>query len=253
MRYRLAGKNLEMRKCPECDTEFETALKSQKYCSSTCRFTRQRQAYKANYVPKEYLGVHKCSECDTEFTTSTKKQKYCSVSCRHTRDNRIYNKPTKRERRSTVETVVCVGCSTEFTYKLFDNSEPRKYCTKQCFHKNRVSADLIGDYRKPTHELDGADLDVIQLIWHTFDYLPLSIFPDSHEVREIHDSLLSKEMFHEWAVYTIIFQSHMMWSYEMIVQTPGLVKFDFLRLCQKYGITLQDSEAFDEDIKTGWF
>ena len=209
MRYRLAGKNLEIHTCPVCDTEFETALKRQKYCSSTCRFTRDKRAYKEKYIPKEYSKVHKCSECDTEFTTSIKKQKYCSVSCRHTRDYRVYNKPT-----------------------------------------NRVSAgEFIEDYRKPTHELNDADLAVIQLIWHTFDYFPLSIFPDFREARAIHDSLLSKEMFHEWAVYTIIFQAHMMWSYEMIVQTPGLVKADFLRLCKKYRITLQDSEAFAGDIK----
>ena len=68
-------------------------------------------------------------------------------------------------------------------------------------------------------------------------------------MRTIHDSLFSREMFHEWVVYTIIFQSHLLWRYEMIVQIPGLVKADFLRLCQKYRITLQDSEAFAEDIK----
>ena len=139
MRYHLGYTNPEIHTCPECDTEFETALKRKKFCSPTCRSTGERRAYKEKYIPKEYSKVHTCPECDTEFTTSTKKQKYCSVSCRHTRDYRVYNKPTKREKRSTVETLVCVGCSTEFTYKLFDNSEPRKYCTKQCFHKNRVA------------------------------------------------------------------------------------------------------------------
>ena len=100
----------------------------------------------------------------------------------------------------------------------------------------------------PIEELGDKDFAAIQLIWHTFDYVPLFVFPDTRDVREIYDSLLSREMFHEWVVYTIIFQSHLLWHYEMIVQMPGLVKADFLRLCQKYRITLQDSAAFAEDM-----
>ena len=49
---------------------------------------------------------------------------------------------------------------------------------------------------------------------------------------------------------SIIFQAHLTHRYESIIQIPGLRVEDFLRLCDKFNITLMDSEAFDSDMKT---
>ena len=200
--------------------------------------------------------VHTCPGCHKDFSTALIRKKYCSQDCRisfHRRvHNETYGKPPKEKLRpSTVETVECAGCGTAFTYTLFSKSIRRRYCTKKCYHE-RYSRQGLGRGPRPTgiiEELGDKDLSAIQLIWHTFDYSALYVFPDTRDVRKIHDSMSVKEMFHEWVVYTIIFQAHIMFRYERIVQIPGLVKADFLRLCQKYRITLQDSEAFAEDIK----
>ena len=195
--------------------------------------------------------LHTCPECQKEFSTALRRQKYCSQKCRSAHHLRVKHEnyvAVKSERRSRVYTMACEGCGAEFTYRLFENSKPRRFCDQACYHSNKGLTSTEAR-TKPKGILTSSDFAAIQLIWHTFDYVPLSIFPDTREVREIHDSLFSKEMFHEWVVYTIVIQAHMMWRYETIVQIPGLVKADFLRLCQKYRITLQDSAAFAEDIK----
>ena len=211
--YRAAYKNPQVRTCPECQKEFTTAFESKKYCSHDCRsiFNARINNNKTRRQPDTKV----CPTCDNEFTTAYRKKKYCSQLCQEARNKRIFNEkyPPIKSGRARDGSWVTI---------------------------NRTS---------PIEDLGHKDFAAIQLIWHTFDYVPLFIFPDTRDVREVYDTLLSKEMFHEWVVYTIIFQSHLLWRYEMLVQIPGLVKADFLRLCQKYRITLQDSEAFAEDIK----
>ncbi len=191
-----------------------------------------------------------CPECGTEFQATNRRAKYCKPECRLTRNRRNYKKKYgKRERlaNSTMETVVCAACDDEFTYRLFPNSKPRIYCSQKCYHSVKGEG-ATSPRAKPLGELNGADLAVIQLIWDAFDYHALAIFPKTRNVVELYERLISKEMFHEWVVFSIIFQSHLLYRYEMIVQIPGLVKADFLRLCQKYRIILQDSEQFAEDM-----
>ena len=215
--YRPAHKNPQVRTCPECQKEFTTALERKKFCSQGCRiiFNARINNTKKGHNTSRQPETRVCPTCDKEFQTAYKKKEYCSERCQVARNCRRYREkypPTKAGRADDGSWVTIMRA-------------------------------------QPIEGLAAPDFTVIQLIWDTFDYVPLSIFPTTREVREIHDSLHSKEMFHEWVVYTIIFQSHLMWRYEMIVQIRGLVKADFLRLCQKYRITLQDSEAFAEDIK----
>ena len=134
-----------------------------------------------------------CPTCDKEFQTAYRKKEYCSTRCQVARNNRRYNEKYPPIKQSPVN-------------------------------------EGLGWYKwraTPTEELSDEDFVAIQIIWHSFDYAPLYIFPDTRDVRTIHDSLFSQEMFHEWVVYTIIFQSHLLWRYEMIVQIPGLVKSGF--------------------------
>ena len=91
---------------------------------------------------------------------------------------------------------------------------------------------------------------VIELIWHAYDFSPLGVFFGKRNVAEIYGQIASKALFHEWVVYTVIFQAHLTHRYESIIQIPGLRVEDFLRLCDKFNITLMDSEAFAEDVKT---
>ena len=199
------------------------------------------------------LMTHTCTECGTEFLTKSMNAKYCNPECKKARDKRCCKSSqaigAPATLRSRVDTVACSACDEEFTYRLFDNSKPRIYCSKKCFHSDKGEG-ATAPRAKPMGELNDADLAVIQLIWNTFDYHGLSVFPGTRDVPTIYKRLISKEMFHEWVVFSIIFQSHLLYRYEMIVQIPGLVKADFLRLCQKYRIILQDSEAFAEDIKS---
>ena len=217
MGYRPAYKNPEMHTCPECQKEFTTALKRKKYCSEGCRiiFNARVNNTKKGHNTTLQPDTRVCPTCDKEFTTAYRKKRFCSQRCQE-----AHNKQTFNEKDPTIK----AGRATDGSW----------------VNINRTS---------PIEELGDKDFAAIQLIWHTFDYVPLFIFPDTRDVREIYDSLLSREMFHEWVVYTIIFQSHLLWHYEMLVQIPELVKADFIRLCQKYRIMLQDSEAFEEDIK----
>ena len=91
---------------------------------------------------------------------------------------------------------------------------------------------------------------MIELIWHAYDFSPLGVFFGKRNVAEIYGQIASKALFHEWVVYTIIFQAHLTHRYESIIQIPGLRVKDFLRLCDKFNITLMDSEAFDSDMKS---
>ena len=102
---------------------------------------------------------------------------------------------------------------------------------------------------RPKTDLTAEDLRVIQMIWQTFGFVGRQEFFNSRELPEIYPRLHSKSAFHEWVVYTIIFQAHLTYRYEAIVQIPGLEKAQFVKLCDKYNITLQDSEAFVEDRK----
>ena len=218
MGYRAAYKNPQVRTCPECHKEFTTALERKKFCSSRCRVTlnarinNAKQSHKTTRRTKT-VETRVCPQCDKEFQTSIRNKRFCSERCQIARKNRNYT-----QKYPPIKTLPGRGG----------------------WETMRAN---------PIEELGDKDFASIQLIWHTFDYVPLFIFPDTRDVRKIYDSLLSRDMFHEWVVYTIIFQSHLLWRYEMIVQIPGLVKSDFLRLCQKYRITLQDSEAFAEDIQ----
>ena len=215
--YRPAYKTLGMHTCPECHKEFTTAIARKKYCSEGCRiiFNARINNTKKGHKTTRQPETRVCPTCDKEFTTAYRKKRFCSQSCQEAR-----NKQTFNEKDPTIK----AGRTDDGSWVTIMRAQP-------------------------IAELDDKDFAAIQLIWHTFDYVPLFIFPDTRDVRKIYDTLLSRDMFHEWVVYTIIFQSHLLWHYETLVQIPELVKTDFLRLCQKYRITLQDSEAFAEDIK----
>ena len=132
----------------------------------------------------------------------------------------------------------------------YERSKPRRFCSKACYYAQREPKNLWQPRSAPNGELTVADLAVIELIWHAYDFPPLACFFGRRDVAEIYGRIASKALFYEWVVYTIIFQAHLTHRYESIIQIPGLSKVDFLRLCDKFNITLMDSEAFASDMQS---
>ena len=155
-----------------------------------------------------------------------------------------------RKKRSVLTKATCEGCEKEFSYVLYERSKPRRFCSKACYYAQREPKNLWQPRSAPNGKLSKADLAAIELIWHTYEFSPLACFFGERDVAEIYERISSKALFHEWAVYTIIFQAHLTYRYESIVQIPGLNKADFLGLCDRFNITLMDSEAFENDVKT---
>lgn len=99
------------RTCPWCGKEFETTLKYQIYCNSTCTYQdtlkTKREQWAEAYVPRTYT----CKECGTEFTTEcgNKHSVFCCNSCsekyerRHehnTARHKEYIKKQKKQRET---------------------------------------------------------------------------------------------------------------------------------------------------------
>ena len=132
---------------------------------------------------------------------------------------------------------------------LYERGKPRRFCSRACHYANRDDEFLWKPRSKPKGELTRTDLAVIELIWHTYQFAGLTCFFGRRDVAEIYERIASKALFHEWVVYTIIFQAHLVHRYESIIQIPGMRKADFLNLCDKFNIILRDSEAFDNDME----
>ncbi|MDE0298598.1 MAG: hypothetical protein OXN17_08205 [Candidatus Poribacteria bacterium] len=193
-----------------------------------------------------------CPECGIEFQTANRRQKYCTAECRKARNKRAYKQSYSRERikRSVVREAACESCNRQFSYVLYEQSKPRRFCSRTCHYAQRNLERSCQPRCVPNGRLSRADLAVIELIWHAYDFSPLGVFLGKRNVVEIFKCITSKAMFYEWVVYTIIFQAHLTHRYESIIQIPGLKKVDFLKLCRKFNITLKDSEAFDSDMKS---
>ena len=202
-------------------------------------------------MPYAKISTFTCAECGVEFETRNRRQKYCTKACRAERNKRVYQKTYAKARvkRSEIVDVACEQCGEAFSYRLFATMRPRRFCSKGCYYAQRDNSALFTPRSRPKTDLTATDLRVIQAIWQALDYHALDVFGGRTDLCEIYPKLFSKELFHEWVVFTIIFQSHLEHRYETVIQIPGVGKSDFLRLCDKYNITLQDSEAFAEDMR----
>ena len=198
------------------------------------------------------ISTFTCQECGVEFRTTNRRQKYCTQECRKARNKRTYKHAYSRERkkRSVVTETTCESCEKQFSYVLYERSKPRRFCSRSCHYAQRSLENLWQPRSTPKGKLTEADLTVIELIWHAYDFSPLGVFFGKRNVAEIYGQIASKALFYEWVVYTVIFQAHLTHRYESIIQIPGLRVEDFLRLCDKFNITLMDSEAFTIDMKT---
>ena len=198
------------------------------------------------------ISTFTCHECGVEFRTTNRRQKYCGDECRKARNKRAYKQVYSRERkkRSVVTETTCEGCEKQFSYVLYERSKPRRFCSRACHYTHRKLEFLWQPRSTPKGKLSKSDLAVIELIWHAYGFSPLGVFFEKRDVAEIYSQIASKALFYEWVVYTIIFQAHLTHRYESIIQIPGMRVEDFLRLCDKFNITLMDSEAFDSDMKS---
>ena len=197
------------------------------------------------------VSTFTCQECGVEFQTTNRRQKYCKVECRKARNKRAYKHVYSRERkkRSVVTATTCENCEEQFSYVLYEHSNPRRFCSRACHYERRKLEYFWKSRCTPNEKLTKADLTVIESIWHAYDFSPLGVFFGNRNLVEIYEQIASEALFYEWVVYTIVFQAHLIHRYESIIQIPGLRKADFLRLCDKFNITLMDSEAFAEDVK----
>jgi hypothetical protein len=91
--------------CKNCNIEFETNNKINKFCSNQCK-----DVYKKEYV-YEYNKIKCCEECGKNFTSICAKSRFCSKDCvniwqrRIKWEDRIGEEKAKEIRESTSERV----------------------------------------------------------------------------------------------------------------------------------------------------
>lgn len=217
-----------LRNCKNCGKEFLAATDNRLYCDYKCR-------YDSRDKPQTY--DRECDGCGKEFTTGYKRQSYCSRDCR-LECNRQKAADVAREYRGEIDN--CLSCGNMIT------GNGKKYCSNSCHLRDMNNHRQ--PYDVPTSKLDSDELGVIQLIWQALDYAPLSSFGDRRDLAEIYQSLKSHNLFYQWVVYTIIFQSHLAYRYETVSELPEMDKEAYLRLCNKFNVVLMDSDKFVSDM-----
>ncbi len=83
------------------------------------------------------MKQHNCEGCGKKFTSSHKSPKYCSYECK-------YNYWRKKRKQR-----ICLTCGKSYTSKP---SENKKYCSFQCYNKNRFGKKLSIETRKKHSE-----------------------------------------------------------------------------------------------------
>ncbi len=113
-------------KCDNCEKDFETKLKTTKYCSKECYY---------KYLHNNSHEKSNCLFCDKEFEyLKTSNRKYCSSDCQQ----------KQRTKDSVVETT-CNYCGKSYFSKTFEHnnflSGKKKYecCSSIC--SNRIIAE----------------------------------------------------------------------------------------------------------------
>lgn len=98
--------------CEQCNTEFETVIKNQKYCSYSC--SSKANSVKRIRPPK----IKKCPYCNKEFETKSNEKKFCSLQC----SSRFYGEMNKKYYK-------CQHCGELFWR---DSAYRASYCSRKC-------------------------------------------------------------------------------------------------------------------------
>lgn len=185
-----------------------------------------------------------CLECGAEIKPPRKK--FCGTECKQ---KWHYDRSNSGNKYKHIKVEgVCKQCGKDFTVMVVSRSEVRTYCTKECYYDSlRQNKDKRYTRHAPVEKLVEGEIRAAQLIWQTFGYHPLQAFFGGTDLWLIYNRMENRPLFHEWLVYTILFQSHLEYRYENIILIPNMDKIMLQSLYHKFRITLQDSEAFEED------
>ena len=228
--------------CAFCGKEFNTKYAHRVFCGDECADEKNRLRSCARQRKMRGQGKtdfnKKCTYCGEHFKTVDSRYNYCSESCR-------IDKRRKQDRvryRQGKVTLQCQTCGKEFR-----GFASRKYCSGDC--NNQFNISQRRPRISPRGSLTKPEFDVIQLLWKTFDYAPLKLFFGEQHVFDVSNRINSKQLFYEWIIYTVIFQTHLTCGYDVMIQMPDFDKEAFLAVCWRFNITLMDSEKFTEDMK----
>lgn len=142
--------------CKHCGKEFDTNRGYQVYCSSNCKYQKEKKdkvikrkqrivIYGSipKYIEKEYIKI--CPICKKTFKTKKSYKTYCSAECykKHNliRLKEVYNKEKILKRNTTVNNEnqiikrKCKKCGSTFYVNKSNNNE--RFCCKDC--KNSYS------------------------------------------------------------------------------------------------------------------
>lgn len=99
---------MTIKKCKNCEKEFDSNDKRKKFCSASCNREFNRPIY------------HKvCEICNGEFNTRSKQQRFCSSECGHI---------GRKKRKKNLHSKICLNCEKEFLTKF----SWQKYCCHEC-------------------------------------------------------------------------------------------------------------------------
>ena len=110
--------------CLNCNVEFETLDKHQKFCSRQCGSQHTNAPKKKYYI---------CQYCGKSFwKDSAYRMKYCSVECSRQAFREAHPKKTLREKQRF--TKVCAWCGT-----VFETTKSQKiYCSHDCCYASNL-------------------------------------------------------------------------------------------------------------------
>ena len=199
------------------------------------------------------LDTRTCPVCDTVFETNHRLKTYCGQTCRleinRQRAQRARDEDGRGRPLVGVATeVTCKRCGIVFSYQHVPSRiQPRKYCSKQCYTESLRGKSYGTPRGLQSNRMTEAEITAIQLIWHAYDLPSPQSFFDETNLHIVYGRDYNRSLIHEWTIYTIIFQSHLMFRYETVIQLPGLDARAFHSVCDRFKLRLMDSEQFDRD------
>lgn len=133
--FRMPQKLLNVvRKCKNCNKEFQVKTSNQQFCTIQCRKVYRLNIRKQRYI-QPLAKVDHCLYCNKELKPYGS-QKFCNEECRRLYRNKIRNKSGRICNRVVVPETLrkCEYCGKDIPFDREHAStyDKKKYCSRKC-------------------------------------------------------------------------------------------------------------------------